>query len=120
MLSCRLLTTRVPSKFGNQSRLLSTRVLRKFGNQLQMLKMNDNDSINDFYGKISGIVAKFKNFGSTLKEEVIVRKFLESVPRKVNIPRLTNLWCVPCDHPELLPPLPEVLENKTENRKHEA
>ena len=39
---------------------------------------------------------------------------------RVNIPRLTNLWCVPCDHPELLPPLPEVPENKTENRKHEA
>ncbi|GJW06110.1 zinc finger, CCHC-type containing protein [Tanacetum coccineum] len=44
--------------------------------------MNDNESINDFAGKISGIVAKFKSLGSTLEEEVIVRKFLNSVPKK--------------------------------------
>ncbi|GJS89530.1 hypothetical protein Tco_0772166 [Tanacetum coccineum] len=51
-------------------------------NELEMLKMNDNESINDFAGKISGIVAKFKSLGSTLEEEVIVRKFLNSVPKK--------------------------------------
>nr|KAJ0205758.1 hypothetical protein LSAT_V11C500256100 [Lactuca sativa] len=38
----------------------------------------------------------------------------------VKHPRLTNLWCVSCDHPELFPQLPEVPETKTENRKHEA
>nr|KAJ0222724.1 hypothetical protein LSAT_V11C200053840 [Lactuca sativa] len=43
-----------------------------------------------------------------------------TIRQLVNIPRLTTLWCVPCDHPELLPPLPEVPENKTENRKHKA
>ncbi|GKB85579.1 zinc finger, CCHC-type containing protein [Tanacetum coccineum] len=43
-------------------------------NELEMLKMNDTESINDFAGKISGIVAKFKSLGSTLEEEVIVRK----------------------------------------------
>nr|GEV59856.1 zinc finger, CCHC-type [Tanacetum cinerariifolium] len=51
-------------------------------NELEMLKMNDNESINDFMGKISGIVAKFKSLASTLEEEVIVRKFLNSVPKK--------------------------------------
>ncbi|GKD70180.1 zinc finger, CCHC-type containing protein [Tanacetum coccineum] len=51
-------------------------------NELEMLKMNDNESINDFAGKISGIVAKFKSLGLTLEEEVIVRKFLNSVPKK--------------------------------------
>ncbi|GJW21980.1 zinc finger, CCHC-type containing protein [Tanacetum coccineum] len=40
-------------------------------NELEMLKMNDTESINDFAGKISGIVAKFKSLGSTLEEEVI-------------------------------------------------
>ena len=51
-------------------------------NELEMLKMNDNESINDFSGKISGIVAKFNSLGSSLEEEVIVRKFLNSVPKK--------------------------------------
>ncbi|GKC07291.1 hypothetical protein Tco_0998901 [Tanacetum coccineum] len=51
-------------------------------NELEMLKMNDNESINNFVGNISGIVAKFKSLGLTLEEEVIVRKFLNSVPNK--------------------------------------
>nr|GEX10740.1 zinc finger, CCHC-type [Tanacetum cinerariifolium] len=51
-------------------------------NELEILKMNDNESINDFAGKINGIVAKIKSLGSTLEEEVIVRKFLNSVPKK--------------------------------------
>nr|GEU28798.1 zinc finger, CCHC-type [Tanacetum cinerariifolium] len=48
----------------------------------ESIKMNDNESSNDFAGKISGIVAKFKSLGSSLEEEVIVRKFLNSVPNK--------------------------------------
>nr|GEX10715.1 zinc finger, CCHC-type [Tanacetum cinerariifolium] len=56
--------------------------LKILRNELEILKMNDNESINDFAGKISGIVAKFKSLGSSLEEEVIVRKFLNSVPKK--------------------------------------
>nr|GEZ21053.1 zinc finger, CCHC-type [Tanacetum cinerariifolium] len=56
--------------------------LQTLRNELEMLKMNDNESINDFAGKISGIVAKFKSLGSSLEEKVIVRKFLNSVPKK--------------------------------------
>ncbi|GJV96908.1 hypothetical protein Tco_1548485 [Tanacetum coccineum] len=48
----------------------------------ESIKKNDNESINDFAGNISGIVAKFKSLGLTLEEEVIVRKFLNSVPNK--------------------------------------
>lgn len=44
--------------------------------------MKDNESINDFSGKISGIVAKFKSLCSTLEEEVIARRFLNSLPKK--------------------------------------
>ncbi|KAD6119165.1 hypothetical protein E3N88_10436 [Mikania micrantha] len=44
--------------------------------------MKDDESINDFAGKISGIVAKSKSLGSTLEEEVSVRKFLNSLPKK--------------------------------------
>ncbi|XP_071687040.1 uncharacterized protein [Rutidosis leptorrhynchoides] len=56
--------------------------LQTLRNEFQMLKMKDNESINDFSGKINSIVAKFKSLGSTLEEEVIVRKFLNSVPMK--------------------------------------
>ncbi|XP_023754501.1 uncharacterized protein LOC111902925 [Lactuca sativa] len=56
--------------------------LQTLRNESEMLKMKENESINDFSGKISGIVAKFKSLGSTLEEEVIVRKFLNSVPKK--------------------------------------
>ncbi|XP_023742436.1 uncharacterized protein LOC111890561 [Lactuca sativa] len=56
--------------------------LQTLRNELEMLKMKENESINDFSGKISGIVAKFKSLGSTLEEEVIVRKFPNSVPNK--------------------------------------
>ncbi|GKA17115.1 hypothetical protein Tco_0696952 [Tanacetum coccineum] len=57
--------------------------LQTLRNELEMLKMNDNESINDFAGKISGIVAKFKSLGSSLEEEVIVRKFLNSVTKNL-------------------------------------
>nr|GEZ64348.1 zinc finger, CCHC-type [Tanacetum cinerariifolium] len=56
--------------------------LKILRNELEILKMNDNESINDFAGKISGIAAKFKSLGSSLEEEVIVRKFLNSVSKK--------------------------------------
>ncbi|XP_071708518.1 uncharacterized protein [Rutidosis leptorrhynchoides] len=56
--------------------------LQTLRNEFQMLRMKENESINDFSGKINSIVAKFKSLGSTLEEEVIVRKFLNSVPMK--------------------------------------
>ena len=34
--------------------------------ELEMLKMKENETINEFSGKISGIVAKTKSLGSSL------------------------------------------------------
>ena len=56
--------------------------LQTLRGELERLKMKEDESINDFSGKISGIVEKFKSLGSRLDEEVIVRKFLNSVPKK--------------------------------------
>ncbi|KAD5961722.1 hypothetical protein E3N88_13195 [Mikania micrantha] len=56
--------------------------LQTLRNELERLKMKDDESINDFAGKISGIVAKSKSLGSILEEEVSVRKFLNSLPKK--------------------------------------
>ncbi|KAL4571438.1 hypothetical protein LXL04_018197 [Taraxacum kok-saghyz] len=50
--------------------------------ELEKLKIKDDETTNDFSGKISGIIEKFKRLGSCLEEEAIVRKFLNSVPKK--------------------------------------
>ncbi|KAL4578289.1 hypothetical protein LXL04_014410 [Taraxacum kok-saghyz] len=44
--------------------------------------MKDNETIDDFSGKLGAIVEKFKSLGSCLDEEMAVRKFLNSVPHK--------------------------------------
>nr|KAJ0217429.1 hypothetical protein LSAT_V11C300124660 [Lactuca sativa] len=62
----------------------------------------------------------FPGYGEHLKIWFICMDYAMNKPSLVKHPRLTNLWCVPCDHPELFPPLPEVPETKTKNRKHGA
>ncbi|GKD07789.1 zinc finger, CCHC-type containing protein [Tanacetum coccineum] len=44
--------------------------------------IRENETINEFSGKIGGIMAKFKSLGSSLDEEVAVRKLLNSAPKK--------------------------------------
>nr|GEW35783.1 zinc finger, CCHC-type [Tanacetum cinerariifolium] len=41
------------------------------GRLLEMLKMKENETINDFFGKIRGIMAKFKSLVSFLEEEEV-------------------------------------------------
>nr|GEV85777.1 zinc finger, CCHC-type [Tanacetum cinerariifolium] len=50
--------------------------------ELETLKMKPNESANEFEGKLSSIQAKFKSLGGTLKDKVLVRKLLNSVPKK--------------------------------------
>ncbi|GJQ97198.1 hypothetical protein Tco_0608824 [Tanacetum coccineum] len=56
--------------------------LQTLRSELEMLKMKENKMINDFSGKIGGIMAKFKSLDSRLDEEVSVRKLLNSAPKK--------------------------------------
>jgi hypothetical protein len=56
--------------------------LQTLRGELEKLKTKETETINDFSGKISGIVEKFKSLGACLEEETIVRKFLNSVPKK--------------------------------------
>nr|GFA48213.1 zinc finger, CCHC-type [Tanacetum cinerariifolium] len=44
--------------------------------------MQPNESANEIAGKLSSIQAKFKSLGVTLKDKVLVRKLLNSVPKK--------------------------------------
>nr|GEU70578.1 zinc finger, CCHC-type [Tanacetum cinerariifolium] len=50
--------------------------------ELETLKMKPNESENEFEGMLSSIQAKFKSLGGTLKDNILVRKLLNSVPKK--------------------------------------
>ncbi|GKE02772.1 zinc finger, CCHC-type containing protein [Tanacetum coccineum] len=44
--------------------------------------MKDNETVSDFARKLGSIRGKFKSLGSTLKDKTLVRKLLNSVPKK--------------------------------------
>ncbi|XP_076951974.1 uncharacterized protein LOC143625555 [Bidens hawaiensis] len=50
--------------------------------KLELLKMKENETVDEFSGKLSKITTKFKSTGSNLEDEVMVRKLLTSVPKK--------------------------------------
>ncbi|XP_076919273.1 uncharacterized protein LOC143580009 [Bidens hawaiensis] len=56
--------------------------LQTLRSELEKLKMKENETVSAFSGKLGSIKAKFKSFGSNLKDKIIVRKLLNSVPKK--------------------------------------
>ncbi|XP_076882412.1 uncharacterized protein LOC143530876 [Bidens hawaiensis] len=50
--------------------------------ELDGLKMGETESIDDYAAKLGGVQSKYKSLGAVLKEEVFVRKFLNSLPYK--------------------------------------
>nr|GEZ85548.1 zinc finger, CCHC-type [Tanacetum cinerariifolium] len=50
--------------------------------ELETLRMKPNEKVSDYGGKLSSIKAKFKGLGETLEDKVLVRKLLNSVPKK--------------------------------------
>ncbi|KAD5803013.1 hypothetical protein E3N88_14373 [Mikania micrantha] len=56
--------------------------IKTLRSELEMLKMKESETIDEFSGKLSGIVTKIKSLGSNLEDEVVVRKLLNSVPKK--------------------------------------
>lgn len=56
--------------------------LQTLMSEFDRLKMKDNDSIDDFVGKISEIAAKKSALGESIEESKMVKKFLTSLPRK--------------------------------------
>nr|GEX16306.1 zinc finger, CCHC-type [Tanacetum cinerariifolium] len=50
--------------------------------ELESLKMKESETISVFARKLSSIRAKFRNLGTTLESKIIVRKLLNSVPKK--------------------------------------
>ncbi|XP_076902740.1 uncharacterized protein LOC143578107 [Bidens hawaiensis] len=44
--------------------------------------MQETNTIEEFAGKLSGFVSRYTSLGSTLEDEVLVQKLLDSVPKK--------------------------------------
>ncbi|GKC25659.1 hypothetical protein Tco_1027809, partial [Tanacetum coccineum] len=56
--------------------------LQTLRSELETLRMKPNEKVSDYGGKLSSIIAKFKGLGETLEDKVLVRKLLNSVPKK--------------------------------------
>ncbi|GJZ23237.1 zinc finger, CCHC-type containing protein [Tanacetum coccineum] len=56
--------------------------LQTLRSELETLKMKEDERVQDFSGKLGTIKAKFASLGTTLKDKIIVRKLLNSVPKK--------------------------------------
>nr|GFB45963.1 zinc finger, CCHC-type [Tanacetum cinerariifolium] len=56
--------------------------LQTLRSELETLRIKPNEKVSDFGGKLSSIMAKFKGLGETLEDKVLVRKLLNSAPKK--------------------------------------
>ena len=56
--------------------------LHTLKSDFEALRMKEEDSIDDFAGRLSGMVSKYSSLGATLEDSVLVRKLLDSVPDK--------------------------------------
>nr|GEZ61268.1 zinc finger, CCHC-type [Tanacetum cinerariifolium] len=56
--------------------------LQTLRSELETLRMKPNETVSEFGGKLSSIMVKFKGLGETLQDKVLVRKLLNSVPKK--------------------------------------
>jgi hypothetical protein len=56
--------------------------LQTLRSELETLKMKENERVQDFSGNLGSIKAKFASLGTTLEDKIIVRKLLNSVPKK--------------------------------------
>ncbi|XP_013632942.1 PREDICTED: uncharacterized protein LOC106338531 [Brassica oleracea var. oleracea] len=59
--------------------------------EFDRLKMKDNESIDEFTGKLSEISTKSAAFGENMEESKLVKKFLSSIPRKKYIHIVASL-----------------------------
>ncbi|KAI3802277.1 hypothetical protein L1987_30407 [Smallanthus sonchifolius] len=56
--------------------------LHTLDRDFEALKMKDGESVDEFAGKVSGMVSRYNSLGATKEDGVLVRKLLDSVPDK--------------------------------------
>ena len=63
--------------------------------EFDRLKMKEKDTIDIFVGKLSEISSKYASLGETIEESKLVKKFLNSLPRRKYIHIVASLEQVP-------------------------
>nr|GEY36804.1 zinc finger, CCHC-type [Tanacetum cinerariifolium] len=76
------LITLVPKSSILGADLVQKARLQTLRSELETLRIKPNEKVSDFGGKLSSIMAKFKGLGETLEDKVLVRKLLNSAPKK--------------------------------------
>ncbi|KAJ0515274.1 putative RNA-directed DNA polymerase [Helianthus annuus] len=56
--------------------------LRILKSEFEALHMKDEETIDEYAGKISGMISKYNSVGATLEDEELVRKLFDTVPEK--------------------------------------
>nr|GEV07010.1 putative zinc finger, CCHC-type [Tanacetum cinerariifolium] len=56
--------------------------LHTFKSEFEALQMKDGESINEYAGKLSGMISKYDSVGATLNDEELVRKLFDMVTEK--------------------------------------
>ena len=57
-------------------------ILQTLMNEFDRLKVKENETIDDFGGKLSEITSKSAALGASIEEPKLLKKFLMSLPRK--------------------------------------
>jgi transposase InsO family protein len=58
--------------------------LQALRGEFEILRMKDEESVNDYFGRVLAIVNKMKIQGENVEERIVVEKILRSMPRKFN------------------------------------
>ncbi|XP_076952260.1 uncharacterized protein LOC143625932 [Bidens hawaiensis] len=56
--------------------------LNTLKSEFEALKMKGDESVDEFSGKLSGMMSKYNSLEATLEDGILVRKLLDSVPEK--------------------------------------
>ncbi|KAK9059981.1 hypothetical protein SSX86_020685 [Deinandra increscens subsp. villosa] len=71
----------IRTRYVGVERVMKAR-LQTLKSEYNALKMKDAESIDDFAGKLSGLASRSSNLGAPIKDSILVRKLLDSVPEK--------------------------------------
>ncbi|KAJ0869771.1 hypothetical protein HanRHA438_Chr11g0492751 [Helianthus annuus] len=56
--------------------------LRILKSEFEALHMKDGETIDEYAGKLLGMISKYNNIGANLEDEELVRKLFDMVPEK--------------------------------------
>ncbi|XP_076943170.1 uncharacterized protein LOC143613315 [Bidens hawaiensis] len=73
--------TALKAQFVGAERVQNARLLT-LKSEFEKLKMTENETVDEFAGKITGMVSKATGLGHVFEQDVLVKKLLDAVPDK--------------------------------------